>query len=224
MDESAARNKQRAECYRLLAACYCMPGKEFIEEGLAGNLAEALETVCPDAIPYAKEMVKALDGYDFSSPKNDILIDFSALFVGPFALLAAPYGSVYLEKEKARLMGDSTIDAVKTYRSAGVKMDNSQDDMPDHISVEMEFIYYLLNREDEAGKAGNKEEADRFRQIRENFMERHLGAWAFDFTKKMREAAKTSFYSGLADCTTAFLRSEMNGRGPGQSAGEIAAE
>jgi DMSO reductase family type II enzyme chaperone len=206
-DESLSVRSNKAECYRLLAACYCLPGPEFVEEGLVNSLSSVLEIACPAAVPFAKDMAESLAA---SNVKKDLLVDYSALFIGPFALRAAPYGSVYLDPE-GLLMGNSTIDAVKTYRKSGVEMDKDQKDMPDHISVELEFMYYLLAKEMEAEAAADKENTDRYRQAREDFMRRHLGAWVLKFTDKMKEGAKTGFYRGLAECTSAFLKQEMKG-------------
>jgi TorA maturation chaperone TorD len=205
-DESVRINSQRADIYRLLSACYCLPGKEFVEEGLADNLAAALEPVCPDAVPCAREMASALSSSDM---ERGILVDYSALFVGPFKLLAPPYGSVYLETER-RVMGDSTIDAVLTYRKAGVELDaDQQKDMPDNIAVELEFMYFLIDKEAEARTNSKPEEAAKYADLRKDFMKRHLGAWAFKFTEAVKVGAKNPFYKNLALCTETFLQQEM---------------
>ncbi len=46
-------------------------------------------------------------------------VEFSKLFVGPYKLFAAPYGSVYLDDER-KVMGDSTLDVKNRYREAGL--------------------------------------------------------------------------------------------------------
>lgn len=206
--EVSVRNRQRAECYKLLSACYSVPGQAFIEEGLVDNLGEALEAVCPQAVPFAKEMSRALADFDMTT---ELLVDYSALFIGPFELPAPPYGSVYLEASKT-LMGDSTMDAVRMYQMGGVEMDReTQKDMPDHISVELEFMYYLLSQEVEAGENSDGENAAKYAGLRTNFMKRHLSAWVFRFVKDVREHAENPFYKNLADCTETFLQSELQG-------------
>jgi DMSO reductase family type II enzyme chaperone len=206
VEELVASNRQRAECYRLLAASFCLPGKEFIEEDLSGNLAAALAPVCPEAVAHAKGMAESITKYDM---RTGILVDYSALFIGPFKLLAPPYGSVYMEEGRT-LMGDSTVDAVKTYLKAGVEMDDQHKDMPDHISVELEFMYYLITREIEAEAGQDTEGVERYRKAQKDFLSRHIGAWVFKFAEDMKNNAKTSFYTSLADCTTVFLQAEMN--------------
>ncbi len=204
-EEIIQRETHRADIYRLLSACYCKPGEEFIEEGLVKNLITALEPVCSDAVPFAEKMDNALAKYT----DTDILVDYSALFIGPFELLAPPYGSVYLE-EGRRVMGDTTIDAVKFYRQAGVEMDRDQQkDMPDHIAVELEFMYYLIGKGLEAYQNSDNEEALKYINMQEDFLKNHLGAWAPKFTEDLKKGAGNPFYQNLADCTLTFIKSDM---------------
>ncbi|MBI4653495.1 MAG: molecular chaperone TorD family protein [Nitrospirae bacterium] len=207
-EELIQREDYRAQCYRLLSACYCTPEentlKQFKEEGLVKNLITALEPICDNAAPFARNMDDALSKYT----NTEILVDYSALFIGPFELLAPPYGSVYLEGKRT-VMGDTTIDAVKHYRKAGVEMDPAQNDIPDHISVELEFMYYLINKGVEAYQNANNEEALKYINMQEDFLRRHLGVWVPKFAKDLRNGAQNSFYKNLADCTLAFIKSDM---------------
>jgi TorA maturation chaperone TorD len=203
-DEFIQNEAYRADVYRLLSACYCKPGKEFVEEGLAKNLAAALEPVHGEAVSFAKNMDDALTAHS----ATDILIDYSALFIGPLELLAPPYGSCYLEGSRT-VMGDSTVDAVRHYRKAGVEMDPDQKDMPDHISVELEFMYFLITKEIEAYRNANKEEALRHLNTQSAFIKQHLGAWTPKFVKDLKDGAKNQFYKNLADCTLSFILADM---------------
>ncbi|MFN2356106.1 MAG: molecular chaperone, partial [Desulfopila sp.] len=74
------------------------------------------------------------------SRHQDLLVEYARLFVGPFELLAPPYGSVYLETGR-RLMGDSTIAVQHMYTNAGLTLDVQE--APDHIALELEFMHYL---------------------------------------------------------------------------------
>ncbi|RJQ51539.1 MAG: molecular chaperone TorD [Nitrospiraceae bacterium] len=204
-DEFIQNEAYRSDVYRLLSACYCKPGNEFAEEGLAKNLAAALEPVLREAVPFAKNMDEALASHS----AQDILIDYSALFIGPFKLLAPPYGSTYLESERT-VLGSSTIDAIKRYRSAGVEMDPGQKDIPDHIATELEFMYYLITKEIEAYRASNREEASKHLEAQQDFLKRHLGAWGPKFAADVKKGAKNPFYKNLADCTLLFIKSDMD--------------
>lgn len=204
-DEYLKNEGYRADCYRLLSAFYCKPGKEFTEENLPENLAASLEPVCNSAATIARNIKDALS----ANTETEILVDYSALFIGPFKLLAPPYGSVYLE-EGRQVMGDTTIDAVRCYNKAGVEMDmEEQKDIPDHISVELEFMYYLISKGLGAVQNSDKDEAIKYYNMQEDFLKRHIGAWVPLFAADVRDNAKTPFYKNLGECTLLFIKSDL---------------
>ncbi len=92
------------------------PGEETGEH--VKQLSRHLETLCPPAAEAVDRMEaagQAGEGFE------ELTIDHARLFVGPFALLAPPYGSVYLEGER-RLMGDSTLAAGECYNEVGLEL------------------------------------------------------------------------------------------------------
>lgn len=206
IQEFVSREKLRGDGFRLLAACFYQPQKDIFQEGLLHDLAASLKELRPDAADYAEEMIRLLQAYS----DEELLVDYSKLFVGPAELLAPPYGSVYLEIER-RLMGDSTIAAIDFYKSRGLVMDADFKEVPDHIAVELEFMYYLVFKELEAIEVKNMEEAAAALESQKIFMNSFLRPWADKFTEKMTEGAETGFYKALAGCLSAFVyRSDIH--------------
>ena len=80
---------------------------------------------------------------------DDLLVDYTRLFLGPVDTLAKPYGSVWLGGD-APLMQDSTMAVLQLYEEAGFEIDEDFRELPDHIAAELEFLYLLLFREAEA--------------------------------------------------------------------------
>jgi TorA maturation chaperone TorD len=138
---------------------------------------------------------------------EQLKIEFSKLFVGPFKLLAPPYGSVYLEPGR-RVMGDSTIDARNWYREAGLDFSDNLKEAPDHITIELEFVYYLIYKELEAIANSDGEAALATLNKRKGFLVNHLGAWVSGFADKVEENAETDFYKDLARLTNAFVQKD----------------
>ncbi len=200
------KENRRYNCYRLLSACYCLPSEDFYKESLMDDLIASLEGNYYEARDFAEAMKSSLENYT----SKDLLIDYSKLFIGPFKLIAPPYGSVYLD-EGRRVMGDSTIDVVRRYAKAGVMLDEHQKDMPDHISVELEFMSYLIYKELEALKDGDSKisVAVSILEDQEDFLKKHLGAWVPEFTKSMKEGIENSFYQNLADLTEVFVAKDI---------------
>jgi len=191
----------RCQCYKLLAGCLYQPEKDvLIEEKSLENLSRLLGFVCPAAAPFAAKMKDALLKYS----TDELLVEYAKLFVGPFELKAAPYGSVYLD-EGRKVMGESTVKVMEIYKEEGLAMDRDFKDLPDHITVELEFMYYLAFKEIEALEEKNTEKAGYYLDARESFRQDFLGKWVTPFCCKIKEGTDNEFYNALADCLAAFL-------------------
>lgn len=194
--------KRRGDCYRFLAACFYPPRKElFLKEHLLKNLTSTLGQVCPEAVLFSEKMEKAFLDY----AGEDLSVEYARLFVGPFELKAPPYGSVYLDHER-RVMGDSTIEVIRLYGEAGLTIDEDFKELPDHIAVELEFMYYLTYQEVKALEKGEAEMVSRARETRELFLNQYFRTWVPRFCEKIKEGTDNSFYTALADCLLTFIR------------------
>jgi TorA maturation chaperone TorD len=169
------------EAFRFLSECYFLPNSA-LSDTLNG-LELHLTNVSAPAAHFARHMRKATEN---DQSLDALKVDFAKLFVGPYQLLAAPYGSVYLDKGRS-LMGDSTLDVENTYREEGL------------------FMHYLIFREIEAFSNSDMETAIGCVQKQKYFLERHLLAWVPEFTASIIENADTLFYQNLAKATQTFL-------------------
>jgi TorA maturation chaperone TorD len=201
IQEFIAREKARCDCFRILAACFYQPERSiFLEEKTLESLSSHLGRVCPDAGPFAVTMKEAM----LACSSKDLLIEYSSLFVGPTELMAAPYGSVYLE-EGRKVMGDSTVKVMDYYRKNGLIMDNDFKELPDHIAVELEFMYFLTFREVEALKKGETDRARHFMDVQGEFSERFMRPWVPVFCDKIRQGTDNPYYQSLAGCLSVFI-------------------
>lgn len=198
------RERFRADSYRFLSACFCFPQKElFSQEDIFKSLTHALGGVCPEAVAFSSEMEKA-----FSEAKEEELkVEYARLFVGPYELKAPPYGSIYLDGER-KVMGNSTMEVIKLYEEAGLVMDKDFKELPDHIAVELEFMYYLIYKEVEALEKLEKDKALALEETRNHFFNRFLSPWIPPFCEKIKEATDNQFYIGLADCLSTFITNQ----------------
>jgi TorA maturation chaperone TorD len=195
------REKARCDSFKLMAACFYQPQLNvFQEERLLNNLVETLKMVCLSASVDAGNMTIALNMHS----EEELLIDYAKLFVGPNELLAAPYGSIYLEKDR-RVMGDSTMEVIEFYKSHGLVMDEDFKEVPDHIAVELEFMYYLIFKEIEAIEKSDMASAIATIEAQEFFMNKFLRSWADKLAEKIIKHAETSFYRALAGCLSSFI-------------------
>ncbi len=199
--ELATHTKTKEDCFRLLSACFYEPQKKlFLEEDLFKNLTEYLESACPAAVPFSSDMEKSIYNYT----DEELRVEYAKLFVGPFELLAPPYGSVYLE-DGGRVMGDSTMKVIAEYQKEGLAGSDDYKDLPDHIAVEMEFMSYLFYKEREAMQKSDLDTARQYIEKQECFLDTYLRPWVPLFCEKIKEGTGNSFYSALAGCVLIFI-------------------
>ena len=190
----------RMEAFRLLSDCYFLPEPKLSEK--LDILECQLTTVCEPAQGFIQEMRAR---FEAGSDMEALTVDFAKLFVGPYELFAAPYGSVYLDDQR-KVMGDSTLDVKNRYREAGLDTAKNFKDAPDHIAAELEFMHYLIFKEIEAFSNSDGQTAINFIHKQKSFLEDHLMAWVPQFTANIVEHAETVFYQNLAKATETFIK------------------
>lgn len=204
MTETAIRSAlAREDLCRLLAACYYEPESAFAEEGVFDGLLAATRLVDETLVPNAQALGEAFGSTDLPT----LLLDYTRLFLGPMEILAKPYGSVWLDSEN-KLMGDSTLALLDLYREAEFEMDDEFKDLPDHIAVELEFLYQLIFRENEARLSGDSARLVTTLGFKQRFLTQHLGAWVSQFANVAQKRAQCEFYRALAGLTVDFVARE----------------
>jgi TorA maturation chaperone TorD len=190
----------REDACRLLAACYYSPTAAFVEENCCDSLATLLAEMAPEAAGYAVEAANLIK----NNSLEELAVEHARLFMGPFQLVAPPYGSIYLDDAKT-VMGESTARVLAFYRANGLQLADDFHELPDHIAVELEFLSYLANRQREAEDAGNQREVERLAGVQQEFLTSYLLPWLEPFTSAIIEDGESPFYQAVARCTVAFI-------------------
>ncbi len=197
-----AMQMAQADCCRLLAACFYPPDKKvLVEERITTKLKALLKVTCPGAMHLAPPAQK----YTRRDGNTALSVAYTRLFLGPPSIMAPPYASFYLDK-KGLVMGPSTIGIAELYRTAGLSMDKDFDEMPDHIAVMLEFLYYLLFQESLAEVEGNHEEKIKLVQTKSYFLNNYMCTWIPAFCGRIYEADVHLFYCSLAQCLEMFMQ------------------
>jgi len=155
----------RAESYRILAQFFLVPPDE-----------DALAAVRQDFHLEAKESL------------DQIAEDFELLF-------SPDHGRVQpLESLFAPAMNIVYTDVNEFYAKAGLVISDSYETAPDHLSLELLFMSYLI---------GNSKT-----EIETNFLEQHLMNWVPYYCDQIVKEAGTAFYRGIAGIVKDFLTAE----------------
>lgn len=193
----------RADLYRFLSACYYEPEQAFMEEKLFDSMLIAAQRLSPALAAQANTLGQAFVADDLQT----LLVDYTRLFLGPLQVRAQPYGSCWLKAPEATQ--DNPPPAVlDLYSEGGFDMDAGFAELPDHVAVELEFLYQLAFNKNQADATGQLDEAHRIEDLQRRFFQQHLGLWIEPFAAAIQSEAETAFYRELAELTQAFVRAE----------------
>lgn len=108
--------------------------------------------------------------------------DFNRLFVGPAALQAPPYSSVYLGDEPL-IMGATTLHVRELMESLGLTVSREDNIPDDHISYELELAVLLFI---------NARSTPGFAPLLQRFVSQHLTLWVPMFIEKITNNASSA--------------------------------
>ena len=97
-------------------------------------------------------------------------------------------------------------DIAAFYRAFGLEPNRKVHERVDHISVECEFMHFLLYKEAYALQFDNSQEkAETCHRASCRFLEEHLGCWVPSFALRLAKHAKEGLMKYLADFTKMFV-------------------
>jgi len=139
-----------------LCALFRGPGLDQCKEMLKGNFFvpfEKLDSLLNCNPPAALENLKrgTLEFSDEQSLLDYLETSYVRLFINARTGITAPlYHSCYLDTDSSDsrpgLMGESAGFMKQRLRSRGLSIDGSIKDPPDHLCIELEYLYFLLQQ------------------------------------------------------------------------------
>lgn len=179
---------------QFLADLLSFPGSEYLN---ANKLESDIENI---ALSYnnnelIKQLIALKDEYN-NSDKQKLMVEYARLFVGPYHVIAPPYGSYYIEEGK--LMGNSTIEVSRLYDNAGLAIKDSFKDLPDHIVAELEFLLYLIHNEILFLENSESQNFELINNLKHEFFHRYFYSWIKKFTEIIINNSELEFYRKVA--------------------------
>ncbi len=164
--------------------------------------------------PAIKEILSEMGvKYDiFSQEDQDKLIEnlaveYARLFLGPDKHIS-PHESIHHKRNDGDWgthWGASTVAIKKFIETTGLEYKPEYSGMPDHISVELEFMQEAARREAQAIEEKDLDGALYCQKIEKKFICDHLIKWIPIFCDKIISQAEISLYGDLADVTKKFI-------------------
>ena len=153
-------------------------------------------------------------GDDFFNDRLDdvrdrLMVEYTFLFLGPGKHIS-PHESVQLKRGSGILWGEETSIVKQFMVAAGFEIDEAANDIPDHISIELEFLSHLCQKEAEAWQADDHEAAAAALGWQHRFVSNNIGKWVGRFCRAVEAAAETPFYAQFAKLLRSFIAGEKS--------------
>lgn len=199
--------------YRLFAGLFLYP-----EHNRLAELQEAASALLAGEIgqghPFSaslESLLKQLTETDLKDSRT-IINEYNRLFL--IRPKAPPHETVYTNPE-GQLRGMLTVQLEERYLEAGLVISPELNELPDHISVELEFMAFLCMKEADARLANEDSVANHFRALQESFMRQHLVRWFPKFAQRIKESEPGSIYHFLLPAVYSYLQHELGVLGLG---------
>lgn len=146
--------------------------------------------------------------WDRSTDKivDDLAVEYTGLFLGPGGHIS-PHESVHIA-DQGGLWGDATLAVRQFITETGIEYSTEFSGIPDHISVELEFMAELTKRESLAWNSADYAMVSTALEYQVDFMTEHLGQWVGKFCARVVETADLSFYRDVSKLTAMFIAAE----------------
>ena len=133
-------------------------------------------------------------------------VDYANLFL----LHLVPYESFYKRDDQMiESGGDNPVLSLYNSLDFRVELEKARIVSPDHIGVEIEFMYMLTRALKKALEADDKIGIKEILQVQKGFMQEHLLDWSPMFLINMKREARTALYHDGAELALEFLLSDF---------------
>lgn len=125
---------------------------------------------------------------------GQLAIDYTALFIGAFEMLAPPYASYYLDGQR-QLGGASTVEVERAYADFGLVLSQARKQPGDNLATMCEFLFAVLRDAALAGEDAQRRE--HLVALSHGFFLRYVRPWVCDLSALIIRHARTNFYHEL---------------------------
>jgi DMSO reductase family type II enzyme chaperone len=215
--DTEKRSANRSRLYSIFAEVYRYPEESFRKQAKKGELLQALDVLFaelpyPFSLEQSERKALVLPGW---VEEEGIEVEFVRLFEsGPGGPPCPLVEGAWREDRKVVLK-----ELILFYNHFGLSYaEGAQDERPDHICLQMEFLHYLTFKEVQAMQAGLDRSS--YRRAQRDFLERHPLRWmgrASERLEKIYERLPEDacgeaivFYWELVKLTCRFLGEERS--------------
>ncbi len=197
-------NKKQVECgnraflYALFSRIFLLEADEKLLKQISSKDIKGFFPNLQDWEPYVKLSSQELIDQHLN-------IDFTDISL----LHLVPYESFYTRGDaQIESGGDNTVYEFYEKFNFVVQKDKARVVSPDHIAIEMEFMYMLINAECKAIKNSDFQAVKDHKELQIEFLEKHILKFAPLYFINAKNESKTPFYHDAAEASLEFLLSD----------------
>jgi len=196
----------RSALYRLLGDSFNFPTLDFYKVVESGEFFATIRSLSnPLAhLGSAQSLEEQLNGV--TADFEEFCAEYVRLFdVG--SVRGKPPCPLYGGEYALRPRLDVMEELVRFYGFFDLALSEQDRELPDHLSVELEFLHYLAFRESDALDRGV--DPSSYQRAQADFIERHAGQWLPIMLGKLETQTPLPFFAGLVSLTTDLLRADL---------------
>lgn len=197
----------RSRVYALFAKGFRYPDKENFPQLAGGTYVEAIAgalNMC--AAESADGFQKKMVGLLAATSRQDLEAAYISAFETnmPEPSVSLYEGSHHLQGNKPGLL----LELKSFYRAFGLTISDSENDLEDALTAELEFMQFLTAKQAQA-EEGALDKAPYIRAQRD-FLQRHLAAWLPALEVEAEGKLKHPFYRALTALANDFVAFDVN--------------
>jgi len=159
-----------------------------------------------DLFPNYKEWGKRKEFNNNILKERFLDVDYANLFL----LHLVPYESFYKRDDQMiESGGDNPVIDIYNTLDFKVELNKARVVSPDHIGVELEFMYMLCEALQKAFEANDQEAVNEILKVQQGFLGEHLLAWTPMFLINMKRESRTALYHDAAELALEFMLSDF---------------
>ena len=184
----------RSQVYQLLARTFAFPTEELHQDVVQGRWQVQVTQILSQ-LPF---QLPPVDTSRASVSADELQTEYNRLFeVGTLGGPPCPLYGGHYEQDRLRVMEE----LIRFYNYFGLSLMQGQ--LPDHISVELEFMHYLTFKEAEALQ--HNRPSDSYQRAQRDFLDRHPGKWLPLLRQKVANLQPLPFFHQLVTLADEFV-------------------
>jgi len=200
--EIDAGSASRFEMYRLLAGALEFPSRAFHERVVRGAFRADVAAAAgglPCGLAEASPIEALITEEEYGAFQGEYIRLFDVGTVRPPCPL---YGGEWGGARRATME-----DALRFYGFFGMKMNEGARELPDHVTVQLEFMEVMAFTEGAARTRG--EDVGPLVRAERDFLARHLAKWWPLLRRKIGGQRPSAFYDALTAVTHDFIAADL---------------